>query len=359
MLAFAMVFSLAACASEKPAEEPAAPAAETPADAPAADDAEDAGGGSLEGKRFAIVLKSTGNPMMEKQAEGFEEAIAELGGETIVRMPAEPTVDAQLAMLEELITQQVDGIAVAGNDFDALQNTLQKAMDQGIAVVSLDSAVNAESRMAHINQADAAGIGKALVEAAYDMSGGSGEFAILSATSQADNQNTWIKEMQKVLESDDTYKDMDLVKIAYGDDLRDKSTSETEGLIKSYPDLKVIVAPTTVGIAACAKVVQDKGLSDTIKVTGLGLPSEMEEYIKSGACPYMYLWNPMDMGYLSAYALAAFSSGQGTGEIGDVIEAGRMGTFEVSADPAGGTEILMGAPFRFEPDNIEEWAKIY
>ena len=41
---------------------------------------------------------------------------------------------------------------------------------------------------------------------------------------------------------------------AYGDDEPQKSTDQTQALLSKYPDLKVICAPTTVGIAAAAGV---------------------------------------------------------------------------------------------------------
>jgi rhamnose transport system substrate-binding protein len=148
------------------------------------------------------------------------------------------------------------------------------------------------------------------------MIGGKGEIAILSATSQASNQNLWIDYMKKELTLP-KYKDVKLVKVAYGDDLRDKSVSETEGLLKSYPNLKCIIAPTTVGIAAAGKVITDKGLIGKVFITGLGLPSEMASYIENGACPYMYLWNPIDVGYLGAYTATALVSKKITGKVGD------------------------------------------
>jgi rhamnose transport system substrate-binding protein len=258
--------------------------------------------GSKDGKkRFAIVFKNTGNPYGEKEMEGFKNAIEEQGDEAILKAPDQPTAEAQIQMIEELISQKVDSIAVVGNDPDALQPALKKAMQQGIKVLSLDSAVNAQSRMVHVNQADPERIGRVEVQAISDMIGGKGEIAVLSATSQATNQNTWIEWMKKELQ-DPKYKDIKLVKVAYGDDLRDKSVSETEALLKSYPNLKGIIAPTTVGIAAAGKVLTDKGLKGKVKLTGLGLPSEMAEYIQSGVCDWMYLWNPLDVGYLSGYA---------------------------------------------------------
>jgi rhamnose transport system substrate-binding protein len=308
-------------------------------------------------KKFAIIFKNTGNPYGEKEMEGFKNAIEELGHEAILKAPDQPTAEAQIQMIEELISQKVDAIGIVGNDPDALQPALKKAMDKGIKVLSLDSGVNAQSRMVHVNQADPERIGRVQVQAIYDMIGGKGEIAVLSATSQATNQNAWIEWMKEELK-DPKYKDMKLVKVAYGDDLRDKSVSETEALLKSYPDLKGIISPTTVGIAAAGKVLTDKGLIGKVHLTGLGLPSEMAEYIESGACEWMYLWNPLDVGYLAGYAADALVKGTITGKTGDKFNANKLGDKEIIADGEG-TQIMLGDPFKFEKSNIAEWKAVY
>ncbi|THF78079.1 rhamnose ABC transporter substrate-binding protein [Cohnella fermenti] len=308
-------------------------------------------------QKFAIIFKNTGNPYGEKEMEGFKKAIEESGDEAILKAPDQPTAEAQIQMIEELISQKVDSIAVVGNDPDALQPALKKAMNAGIKVLSLDSAVNADSRMVHINQADPERIGRTLIQGVSEMIGGEGEIAILSATSQATNQNTWIEWMKKELE-DSKYANVKLVKVAYGDDLRDKSVSETEALLKSYPNLKGIIAPTTVGIAAAGKVLTDKGLKGKVMLTGLGLPSEMAEYIESGVSPWMYLWNPIDVGYLAGYAAEALVDGTITGAIGEKFTAGTLGEKEIIAD-GDGTQVMLGDPFKFDSSNIAEWKSVY
>lgn len=308
-------------------------------------------------KKFAIIFKNTGNPYGEKEMEGYKKAIEELGYEAILKAPDQATAEAQITMIDELISQKVASIAIVANDPDALQPALEKAMKAGIKVISLDSAVNAQSRLVHINQADPERIGRTLVQGMVEMIGGSGEIAILSATSQATNQNIWIEWMKKELE-DPKYADVKLVKVAYGDDLRDKSVSETEALLKSYPNLKGIISPTTVGIAAAGKVLTDKGLKDTVQLTGLGLPSEMAEYIESGVCQWMYLWNPIDVGYLAGYAADSLVSGNITGKVGDKFAVGTLGEREVDAD-GDGTQVMLGDPFKFDSINIAEWKSVY
>ena len=310
--------------------------------------------------RHASIFKNTGNPYGDKQMQGFADGIREQGFEPITRAPDQPTAEAQIQIIEQLIAQRVASISITGNDFDALEPVLNRAMDAGIVVLSADSAVNPRSRMTHINQADSEMIGRTLIQAAYDMADGAGDIAILSATSQASNQNLWIEWMKKELAENPTkYANLNLVRVAYGDDLRDKSVSETEGLLQSFPNLEVIIAPTTVGIAAAGRVVTDRGLIGQIKVTGLGLPSEMAEYIENGACPYMFLWNPIDVGYLTAYAATAAVDGKITGAAGETFSASRLGSFTIVPAGDGGTEVLLGAPFKFDPSNIGEWKTVY
>jgi rhamnose transport system substrate-binding protein len=309
-------------------------------------------------QKFAIVFKNTGNPYGEKQMAGFKAGIEEQKFEAILRAPDQPTAEAQIQIIEQLIAQKVTSICIVGNDRDALQPVLTKAMKAGIMVFSLDSGVNPKSRMTHVNQADSEKIGRTLVQAAFDMIGGKGEIAVLSATSQATNQNLWIDYMKKELTLP-KYKDVKLVKVAYGDDLRDKSVSEAEGLLRSYPNLKCIIAPTTVGIAAAGKVLTDKGLGGKVFLTGLGLPSEMATYIENGVCPYMFLWNPIDVGYLGAYTATALVKKTITGKIGDKFSAGRLGNYTITAAPDGGTEVLLGPPFKFDAKNIADWKTVY
>ena len=327
--------------------------------APAAEATEEAAA-SEGGKTFAIVTKSAGNPYNEREAAGFQEVIEASGNKCIVQHPESATADAQIAVINSLISQKVDAICLAANDENALQAVLQQAMDAGIKVSCLDSKVNKDSRATFVNQAGTVEIGQALMDAVYDLAGGEGQWAILSATSQAANQNAWIEAMKTIMEEDSKYAKLDLVEVAYGDDEPQKSTDQTQALLTNYPDLKVICAPTTVGIAAAAKVLQDQG--SAVKLTGLGLPSEMAEYIgddDAHSCPYMFLWNPIDVGRLGAYVSMALVDGTITGAEGDKFTAGDLGDYTVVAAADGGTEIILGPPFKFDPSNIEEWKTVY
>ena len=139
-----------------------------------------------------------------------------------------------------------------------------------------------------------------------------------------------------------------------------KSTDQTAALLQNYPDLKVICAPTTVGIAAAAKYLQDN--ESSCKLTGLGLPSEMQEYTgddDAHSCPYFYLWDMQGLGKLSALTTIALVNEDITGALDETFTAGDLGDYTITEADDGGTEVVLGAPLQFNPDNIEEMAKLY
>jgi rhamnose transport system substrate-binding protein len=181
-----------------------------------------------------------------------------------------------------------------------------------------------------------------------------GQFAVLSASSDAANQNAWIASLQTVLE-DDAYANLELVDIVYGNDDREESYSQALALVDKYPDIQLIMAPTTVGIATAAKAMQDEGLCDQVKVSGLGLPAEMVDFTLNGCAPEFALWSFVDLGYVTYYATYLLATGAIEAEEGVTFEAGRMGAYTIEKDPTReqGLRIVMGPFSVYNIDNVE------
>ena len=306
-----------------------------------------------ETKKIALVVKALGIGFFEAANKGAQEAAKELGDvEVIYTGPTTTTAEGQIEVINSLIAQKVDAIAVSANDTNALVPALKKAMDRGIKVISWDSGVAPEGRSMHLNPSSSALIGNMCVKMAADnLPDGKGDVAILSATATSTNQNVWIEEMKKVLPD---YAGVNIVTTVYGDDLADKSYRETQGLIQSYPDLKAIIAPTSVGIVAAAQAVTDAGKAGQINVTGLGLPSEMAGHVKSGASKSFAIWNPIDLGY-SATMIAHELIGGADAKPGAEIKMGRMGVVKLDDNSEG----AMADPFVYDASNVEEFAKIF
>ncbi len=306
---------------------------------------------------YAIITKGSGNLYNDHIIQGFDNIIKNAGKQSFVYQPVKGTAKEQIQVVRELIENKVSCIAIAPVDAEALGDVLQEAIEADIPVVSFDTPADPDSRLLDVNESGTQEIAETLLEAVSDVSDGKGLWAILSSFSTSANQNAWISAMRDIAK-DDAYEGLRLVEIAYGDDNYHKSYDQAVALLKKYPDLSVICAPTTVGIQAAADAVKETGAK--VKVVGLGLPSEMAEYVKDGSiCPYIFMWNPNYLGQMTAYVSMAFGNRKITGEKGEQLKVDNNQIFEVQEAMDGGTEIVVGNPFRFDKSNIDEWKSVY
>ena len=280
---------------------------------------------------------------------GGKAAVEEFGGTFEEVGPTEASPTAQVPFIQTAAQQGVGALVVSANDPEAICDALNEARDAGVKIVTFDSDTNPECRDLFINQATAEGIAKVQVDIITSEIGDSGEIAILSAAANATNQNAWIDMMKTELEAN--HPDVELVEVAYGDDDDQTSFDKTAALLQTYPELKGIVSPTTVGIAAAARYLSTSDYKGKVMLTGLGTPNQMREYVEDGTVEAFALWNPADLGYLAAFAAQALVNGDITGAEGDEFEAGKLGSYTVGADAS----VLLGDPYVFNADNIADF----
>lgn len=307
-----------------------------------------------DGGDLAITMlpKNLGNAYFDTSTSGAEEAAGELDA-TIEEVAPETGDDpaGQVPFINTAAQQGVDALLLSANDPDALCDAVDEARSADVKVVTFDADTNPDCRDLFVNQATAEGIAAKQLELISEQIGGSGEIAILSASANATNQNAWIEMMEKELDSNPDYAGIELVDIVYGDDQDQKSFDQTEALLQNHPNLKGIISPTTVGIAAAARYLSDSDAKGEVALTGLGTPNQMRPYVEDGTVEGFALWNPGDLGYLATYAAAALVNGDITGEEGDTFEAGRLGEFTVGADGV----VLLGEPYVFNAENIGDF----
>jgi rhamnose transport system substrate-binding protein len=304
--------------------------------------------------KIALLVKNLGNGFFDAAAKGANEAAKELGDvEIIYTGPSKATPEGQIDIINQLVAQGVNAIAVSANDKDALVPALKKAMERGVTVISFDSGVAKDGRQMNLLASATQLIGDQNLKMASDLlKGQKGDVAILSASSTATNQNAWIEVMKKDVGN---FPNVNLVDTVYGDDNDDKSLAEAKGLIQKFPNLKVIIAPTTVGIRQAAVVVEDQKLVGKVFVTGLGLPSEMLNHVKSGASPQFALWNPIDLGYAATTIAYNLATGKEKATAGGELSMGKLGKVKLDDDLSG----PMAPPFVFDASNIDEFSKVY
>ena len=308
---------------------------------------------------MVLMPKFLGILPFDQANRGAEEAATELGNPVKLQYigpTPENSAAGQIEMLTNATTQKQKVVMISNNAGDQIAPTAEAAQAAGTKVVTWDSPIpNGKGESLFVAQVDFGSIGTVMADMAFDLAGGSGNFAVLSASPDAANQNAWIDAMKKVLAEDAKYKDLKLVDVVYGNDQSEESYNRALGLVDKYPDLKVIMAPTTVGIVAAAKAMQDEGLCEKVKVSGLGLPAEMVSYSLNGCAPQFALWSFVDLGYLTYYASYLLATDAIKGEVGEEFNAGRMGTFKIEEDPgrAGAKRVLMGPFTVYTKDNVE------
>ena len=305
--------------------------------------------GSSKPLNVVFIPKNLGNPYFDASDSGGKSAVQALGGTYSEVGPQTASPDAQVQYINTAAQQHASAIVISANDPKAIGSALTQANQSGTKVVTFDSDTDPQYRDLFVNQASAEGIAKAEVDGLAKQIGDSGEIAILSASANATNQNSWIALMKKDLAAD--HPNIKLVDTVYGNDDDQTSFDKTAALLQTHPNLKGIISPTTVGIAAAARYLSTSKQKGTVALTGLGTPNQMRKFVKDGTVKEFYLWNPTDLGTLAAYAAAALVKGEITGKQGDSFTAGNLGKFTVGENG----EVLLGDPTAFNSTNIDKF----
>jgi rhamnose transport system substrate-binding protein len=297
-----------------------------------------------------FVPKLDTDPYFQVAQQGAEEAQAEVGGKVIQAAPSQATAEAQIEFINNLVSQGVGVIAISGNDANAVAPALKRAAANGVKVISYDSDVADSARSLFINQALGSSLASMMLKSMSDMIDGEGEFAILSSTPTATNQNAWIAQMKDELSSNPDYKDMKLVQVSYGEESEQINQQQTIALVQAYPDLKGIIVPAGIGLPAAARALEEAGLTGKIKLTGLAPASLIRKYVADGDAQDIW-WNVSDLGYLTYYAAQALAECKVSGKEGETFSAGRLGDYTVGK--AG--EVVLGPAKIVTPANLDEF----
>ena len=300
------------------------------------------------GKQLTIALmpKSKGNAYFISCRKGAEEAAKELGVKLLWDGPTEPDPAKQNEIVETWITRGVDVIAVAVENRGGISTALRKARQKGIKVITWDSDAEPDARDFLVNQATPEGIGRLLMDQAATVLGGRGEFAIITASLTAANMNEWQENIEQ--RRVEKYPDVKMAALRPCDDLKDKAFNEATAILNAHPDVKLIMAICSPAVPGAAEAVKQAGRTD-VKVLGLGLPNDNKRYVHEGITTGVILWKTIDLGYLTVYSAHALAAG--TLEPGATsLQAGRLGDLAIRGD-----NILLGEPFMFTKENIDEF----
>jgi rhamnose transport system substrate-binding protein len=305
--------------------------------------------------KYAIVTQDADDPYGKLIIRSFEAVCRETDNECVVREPEKGLASEQISIVEELMQMKVSAIAISPVDPKALRSVLKKAIGAGIHVCSYDTPARPTAREIHVSGSDTQSIAVTLMDAVLDLSGGEGEWAVLSTRQTAYNRNQWIKAMKELAKEDEKYSGIAHAETAYCEEDYRKAYDQTNSILKMKPDVKVIVAMSTIAMKGAAQAVMD--MESDVLVTGIGFPSGLEQYIGSDrACPYMFMWSPTLLGKVTAYVTIGLGTGKIKGEIDEQFRIGSEEIYQVTEAADEAAEVIVDYPHRYDSGNIADLA---
>jgi rhamnose transport system substrate-binding protein len=313
--------------------------------------ANSAAGKCVEGPiKIGLIPKLGTDPYMVTVQKAVEAAAAKDGSTVVYTSPSDATGAAQIPFVNQLISQGVDVIAISGSDLNSASAALAKAKQAGIKVISWDSDVAPDSRAFFLNQADTGKIGDQMLASLSGMIGGEGEFAILSSTQTAVNQNAWIASIKDKLANDAKYSKMKLVTVAYGEEKADVNAQKAKELVQAYPNLKGIIVPAGIGLPAAAEALSQSGDLGRVKISGLGPVTLVKQYIDTGNVQDVW-WNVENLGTLTFATAEQYAQCKIEPKEGTSYDVDGLGKFTVGEN---GT-VLLGEPTIVTPENVKDF----
>lgn len=294
------------------------------------------------------VPKLVGIAYFAATSKGMQEAAKELGNVTVTTdAPTEAKIEKQIEFIDNFITQSPDAIVFASNDPVAIAPVLKKALDQGIHVIGYDAGAEENAREWFVNQATFEDIGKSMVEEMVKQVGQEADVAIVTSSLTAPNQNRWIEEMKKYAGA--TYPKLNFVATLPSEEDQQLAFKAAQDIMNTYPNVKGIFGMSSVAFPGATDAVKQAGNCGKIAVVGLSTPKTMAPFMKEGCIKSVVLWNPIDLGYATIYAVRAVADGKLTPGATE-LDAGRLGKLKIN-----GSEILLGPPFIYTPENIDQF----
>lgn len=334
LAAIAAALVLAACSPTASTTPGATDAAGTPSET----------GG--EGIRVAFVSQIEGIPYFNGMKTGGQSAAEELGISYTQTGPAKTDSAEQLKILDSLVTQGYDAIAVSPLDPNSINNSIAEARAAGAGVATSDADAPDSERQVFVSQATDEALGATVMDELAKATGEAGQYGIISGGADTATFNNWIAAIEA--RADEAYPDMELVGgIRYTTDTAN-ALAEAENLMTAFPDIKGMIAVPSTAVPGVGQAVQNQGKIGQVAVTGFGSPQTAGPFLDSGAMTSTVLWDVEKLGYLTVWALNELANEREFAAENDVPGFDEPVVYDEATQT-----LLLGDPSVFTKDN---WA---
>jgi rhamnose transport system substrate-binding protein len=298
--------------------------------------------------RVAFVSQIEGIPYFNGFHTGGDNAAADLGISYTQTGPAKVDATEQVRIVDNLVSQGYDAIAVSPLDPTSINNSITKAQDAGVKIATADADAPDSSRSVFVSQASDESLGKTVMDEIAKAADEKGQYGIISGGADVATFNNWIAAAEK--QAADEYPDMELVGgVRYTADTAE-ALQEAQNLMTAYPDLKGIIAVPSTAVPGVGQAVTNANKIGKVAVTGFGSPQTAAPFLESGAMTSTVLWNVEDLGYLTVWALYQLSQGTEFEAENDV-----PGLDDPVAYDADTKTLLLGDPTVFTKSNYADF----
>ncbi|AWB48148.1 LacI family transcriptional regulator [Gemmobacter aquarius] len=246
-------------------------------------------------KKIATVVKIAGIQWFNRMEEGVKQYATDTGNDAFQVGPAQADPQQQAALIEDMIAQGVNALAVVPMSPEALEPVLKRAMDAGITVITHEAASQQNTNYdieAFVNE----DFGANLMEQMATCMGGEGEYAVFVGSLTSQTHNQWVD--GAIAYQKEKYPKMTLV----GDknetfDDQQKAYEKAQEVLRAFPNVKGLQGSASTDVAGIGLAVEEKGLGDKTCVFGTSLPSIAGQYLDTGAVDGIGFWDPSVAGY--------------------------------------------------------------
>ncbi|MEM1428706.1 MAG: autoinducer 2 ABC transporter substrate-binding protein [Pseudomonadota bacterium] len=300
-----------------------------------------------DGPSIATVVKIAGIQWFNRMEEGVNQYAADTGANAFQVGPAQADPQQQVALIEDMIAQGVDALAVVPMSPEALEPVLGRAMEAGIAVVTHEAASQQNTTYdleAFVNE----DFGANLMEQLATCMGGEGEYAVFVGSLTSQTHNQWVD--GAIAHQEANYPNMTLVgdKNETFDDAENAYTKAQE-VLRAFPNVKGMQGSASTDVAGIGLAIEERGMEDATCVFGTSLPSIAGQYLETGAVDGIGFWDPSVAGYAMNKVAQMVMDGE---EVTDGMDLGLEGYENVTLD---GKVIYGQAWVNVNADNMADY----
>lgn len=340
-LSFLMVLVLvAACAPQGPAAETPAPAEETTAP-------------GEEELVFASVVKSIAFNWFKR----FESGVLQFGEDYKVKAfmegPSQVDSAAQVAIIEDLIAQDVDAIINVPYGVPENEPAQKKAMEAGIIVIGHEAATAKEGTLHYDVEAfDNCAYGEEMMKELAARIGESGKYIQFVGSLTNASHNEW-QDCAKAY-AEKNFPNMEFIAKYESKEDQEVAYNTMKDVLKTYPDIKGVLGSAAGDVVGAGRAIEEAGLQDSIAVVGTSITSYAGELLKTGAVDLAMAWDPATAGYAANVVAYKLLKGE---EIVDGMDLGVPGYEKIKlVIGVNGVPVIYGAAWiKIDANNMSEY----